>query len=111
MSDQEIIVRRSAVAESTALIRKLSKLSEGAIPSKAAQLKQWSDALVSNNLGADSTVIRAGIKQIEGYLTKEDQAVKANAPRTTAEIIQDQTQRYKRSMANDRRFDRICTQK
>lgn len=110
MEPQEVIQRRAAVDESKALVQRLSSMSEGATPEKAAQYKQWFDAIVENNKGADSTVIRAGIKQIEGYLTKEDQAVKANAPRSQQEIIADQTARYKRSMANDRRLDRIYTQ-
>ncbi len=110
MEPQEIILRRAAVDESKALIQKLSKLSEGATPSKAAQLKQWSDALVSNNLGADAETIRRGIKQIEGKLSEESAAVRVNAPRTQQEIIADQAQRYKRSHADQKRLDRIYTQ-
>ncbi|MDD2998151.1 MAG: hypothetical protein PHV05_03745 [Candidatus Riflebacteria bacterium] len=110
MESQEIIQRRAAVTESTALIQKLSKLSEGATPQRAAQLKQWADALIDNNKSADSETIRRGIKQIESKLSEESAALKVNAPRSTAEIIQDQTQRYKRSMAQDRRLDRIYTQ-
>ena len=108
--DNEIILRRSAVAEATQLLNKLSKLANGATPQRAAQLKQWSDAIIDNNKSADSETIRRGIKQIEGKLSEESAAVKVNAPRSTAEIIQDQTQRYKRSMAQDRRLDRIYTQ-
>ena len=110
MESQEIILRRSAVTESTALIQKLSKLANGATPQRAAQLQKWQSALIDNNKGADSATIRRGIKQIEGYLSEESVALKANAPRSTAEIIQDQAQRYKRSHADQKRQDRIYTQ-
>ena len=110
MESQEIIQRRAAVTESTALIQKLSKLSEGATPQRAAQLKQWADALIDNNKSADSETIRRGIKQIEGKLSEESAAVRVNAPRTQQEIIADQTQRYRRSMADEKRQARIYTQ-
>ena len=110
MESQEIILRRSAVAEATQLLNKLSKLAKGATPQRAAQLKQWADALIDNNKSADSETIRRGIKQIEGKLSEESAAVRVNAPRSTAEIIQDQTQRYKRSMADEKRQARIYTQ-
>lgn len=110
MESQEIILRRSAVAEATQLLNKLSQLANGATPQRAAQLKQWSDAIIDNNKSADSETIRRGIKQIEGKLSEESAALKVNAPRTQQEIIQDQAARYKRSMAQDRRLDRIYTQ-
>ena len=110
MESQEIILRRAAVVEATQLLNKLSQLAKGATPQRAAQLKQWSDAIVENNKGADSETIRRGIKQIEGKLSEESAAVKVNAPRSTAEIIQDQAQRYKRSHADQKRQDRIYTQ-
>lgn len=110
MESQEIIVRRSAVAEATQLLNKLSQLAKGATPQRAAQLKQWSDAIIDNNKSADSETIRRGIKQIEGKLSEESAAVRVNAPRTQQEIIADQTQRYRRSMADEKRQARIYTQ-
>ena len=110
MADQEIIQRRAAVTESTALIQKLSSLSEGATPQRAAQLQKWQSALIDNNRGADAETIRRGVQFVEEKLTEESVALKVNAPRSTAEIIQDQTARYKRSHAIQKRQDRMYTQ-
>ena len=110
MESQEIILRRSAVVEATQLLNKLSKLANGATPQRAAQLKQWADALIDNNKSADSETIRRGVQFVEEKLTDEAKARKVDAPRTQQEIIADQAARYKRSMAQDRRLDRIYTQ-
>lgn len=110
MESQEIILRRSAVAEATQLLRKLDKLSEGATPQRAAQLRQWSDAIVDNNTSADSETIRRGVQFVESKLSEESAAVRVNAPRTQQELVADQTQRYKRSMADEKRQARIYTQ-